>query len=43
MEAMLSLLEERVGADWTGAGEADGLELRLEEEPVVTLSFDSKK
>lgn len=38
-----SLLDVRLDADWTGALFAGGSELRLEDDPVMTLSLVSKK
>lgn len=40
---MLSLLDVRLDAGWTGALVAGVSELRLEDDPVMTLSWGSKK
>lgn len=39
----LSLLDVRLDAGWTGAPLVGESELRLEEDPVMTFSLDSKK
>lgn len=39
----LSLLDVRLAAGWRGALVAGGSELRLEDDPVTTLSLGSKK